>query len=83
MRMTSEEFDRELQYQTITYFIKKMLSEGLITEEEFHRIDEANRQKYQPITGSLLSHKSLICVSIRANICADKEEIADEKDPEN
>ena len=52
MRMTSEEFDRELQYQTITYFIKKMLSEGLITEEEFHRIDEANRQKYQPITGS-------------------------------
>ena len=83
MRMTPEEFDRECQYQTTTYFIKKMLLEGLITEEEFFRIDEENRRKYQPVTGSLLSHKSLICASIRANICADKEVIADEKNPED
>ena len=36
--MTPEEFDRERRYQTVTFFMKKLLREGLISEEEFVQI---------------------------------------------
>ena len=73
MRMTQEEFDRERRYQTAAYFTKKMLLEGLITEEEFYQIDTRNREKYKPFSGSLLSGKFLLCASKRANIGLRKE----------
>ena len=72
MRMTGKEFDRERRYQTIMYFVRKMLSEGLITEEEYCQIDTRNRRKFLPVTGDLLSGKSLLYVSMRANIDAEK-----------
>ena len=79
MRMTEAEFEQEFQYQTITYFIKKLLEEGVISEEEFLSIDAENREKYRPVTGALLSGKSLICVPNRANICTEKEAQSDAK----
>ena len=71
--MTPEEFDRERRYQTITYFMKKLLRQGLISEEEFVRIDTENRVKLKPATGSLLSGKFLLCTSDRVNMGAGKE----------
>ncbi len=73
MQMTVEEFDREFRYQTVTYFVRQMLEEGLISEDEFRLIDGRFREKYQPVTGALLSGKFLLCVPNRANICTDKE----------
>ena len=73
MRMTAEEFDRERRYQTITYFMKKLLREGLISEEEFVRIDTENRAKFRPFTDSLLSGKFLLCPKNRVNMVAGKE----------
>ena len=73
MRMTVEEFDRERRYQTIMYFIKKMLSEGLITEGEYCQIDTKNRREFLPVTDDLLSGKPLLYASLRANINAGKE----------
>lgn len=82
MRMTEAKFEQEFQYQTITYFIKKLLKEGLISEDEFLAIDVENRKKYQPITGALLSGKFLICVPNRANICTEREAQSDAKHTE-
>lgn len=73
MQMTQDEFDRERRYQTIMYFVRKMLTDGLITKEEYCQIDTRNRMKFLPKTGDLLSGKFLISVSNRANMVAEKE----------
>ena len=73
MQMTQEEFDRERRYQTIMHFVRKMLEEGLISEEEYHQIDTRNRQKLRPKTGDLLSGKFLICASDYGNMSHRKE----------
>ena len=73
MRMTNEEFDREKRYQVVMLFIRKMLSEGLITEEEYCQIDTKYREKFLPITGDLLSGRTLLSSPNRANMVAGKE----------
>ena len=71
--MTNEEFDREKRYQVVMLFIRKMLSEGLITEEEYCQIDTKYREKFLPITGDLLSGRALLSSPNRANMVAGKE----------
>ena len=73
MQMTQEEFDRERRYQTIMHFVRKMLLEGLISEEEYHQIDTRNRQKLRPKSGDLLSGKFLICATEYGNMAPGKE----------
>lgn len=73
MQMTQEEFDRERRYQTIMHFVRKMLEEGLISEEEYHQIDTRNRQKLRPKTGDLLSGKFLLCALDYGNMTPGKE----------
>ncbi len=70
--MTEEEFGRELRYQSVMYLVRKMLRNGLITEEEYRNIDTNNRQKMRPITGNLLSGKSLLCSPDRVNMSLGK-----------
>ena len=53
--MSQTEFDRERRYQTLMFFYRKMLREGLITEEEYGQIDTINRAKFLPVTGALVS----------------------------
>ena len=72
MQMTKEEFDREKRYQVVMHFVRKMLSEGLITEEEYCLIDTNKRQKFLPLTGDLLSGKTLLYAQNRANMVAGK-----------
>ena len=40
MRMTQAEFDREKRYQVVMHFVRKMLHDGLISEEEYRQIQE-------------------------------------------
>lgn len=61
MRMTAEEFERERQYQTVMHFVRKLLEEGLISEEEYCQIDTRNLEKWGPKTGSLLRKVLDIC----------------------
>ena len=70
--MTEEEFGRELRYQSVMYLVRKMLRNELITEEEYRNIDTNNRQKMRPITGNLLSGKSLLCSPDRVNMSLGK-----------
>ena len=73
MKMTADEFDRELRYQAVMIFVRKMLDQGLITEEEYGKIDTKNRAKFLPVTGTLLSGKSLLFKDNRGNMLVRKE----------
>ena len=73
MQMTEEEFDREKRYQTIMYFVRKMLEEGLISEEEYCQIDTKYREKFLPVTGDLLSGIALLSATHRGNMSPRKE----------
>ena len=73
MRMTANELERERKYQTVMVFVRKMLEQGLITEEEYCQIDTKNRAKFRPVTGTLLSEKSLLFRENRGNMLVGKE----------
>ncbi len=73
MQMTVEEFEQERRYQTVMLFVRKMLDQGLITEEEYCRIDTKNRAKFRPVTGTILSGKCLLFKENRGNMLAGKE----------
>lgn len=65
MRMTESEFEREKRYQGLMYFIKKMLCEGLLSEEEYRALCTEYAAELSPKTGTLLSENDLLCVQKR------------------
>ena len=58
--MSKDEFRREKLYQTTMEIARRMLREGLITEEEYAEIDTRMAQKYKPVFGTLYSEIDLI-----------------------
>lgn len=57
--MSKEEFRNEKLYQTTMHLARKMLDEGIISEEEYRQIDTIFLEKYKPVFGTLLSDISL------------------------
>lgn len=57
--MSKEEFRNEKLYQTTMYLARKMLEEGVISEEEYRQIDTIFLEKYKPVFGTLFSDISL------------------------
>lgn len=53
--MSKEEFRNETMYQATMHIVRKMLADGIISEEEYRRIDDMFLKKYQPLLGSLFS----------------------------
>lgn len=53
------EFQNEMLYQTTMSMVRKMLRDGLISEEEYRQIDTMFIEKYRPKFGTLLSEISL------------------------
>ena len=51
--MTDKEFENERIYQTIMIQAKNMLSQGIITEDEYVSFDTKMKAKYQPKFGIL------------------------------
>ncbi len=56
--MSKEEFRNEKLYQTTMHFARKMLSEGVISKEEYRQIDTIFLEKYQPVFGTLFSESA-------------------------
>ena len=54
--MTKEEFRNEKLYQATMSLVWKMLEDGIISEEEYRRIDAIFLKKYQPVFGSVFFH---------------------------
>ena len=57
--MSKEEFRSEKLYQTTMHLARKMLEEGIISEEEYRQIDTIFLEKYKPVFGTLFSDISL------------------------
>ena len=57
--MSKEEFRNEKLYQTTMHRARKMLEEGVVSEEEYRRIDTIFLDKYKPVFGTLFSDISL------------------------
>lgn len=53
--MSKEEFKNEKLYQTTMHLARKMLTEGLISEDEYRQIDTIFLEKYRPTLGTLFS----------------------------
>ena len=51
--MSKEQMRQEKLYQVTMSMVRKMLAEGLITEEEYRQIDTMFREKYEPKIGTL------------------------------
>lgn len=66
--MTKEQFEREKRYGAAVSVAKLMLSRGLVTEEEYRKIDTILRGKYRPIIGSLQAGITLTCGGFRGNM---------------
>lgn len=46
--MTKEQSVREIEYKMALKLLNILINRGIITEEEFKRIDELNRQTFSP-----------------------------------
>ncbi|MEA5013428.1 MAG: SHOCT domain-containing protein [Candidatus Limiplasma sp.] len=47
--MTSDQFEREMRYQAMVAISKTMLNKGIISADDFHRIEGYLQEKYRPI----------------------------------
>ena len=57
--MRKDEFRNEKLYQTTMSIARIMLKEGIVSEEEYRRIDTIFLEKYHPVFGTLFSDISL------------------------
>ena len=53
--MSKEDMRNEKLYQTTMHLARKMLKDGIISEEEYHRVDAIFLEKYKPVFGTLFS----------------------------
>lgn len=54
-RMSKKQMRQEKLYQATMSMVRRMLAEGLITEEEYRQIDTMFLEKYRPLFGTLCS----------------------------
>ena len=53
--MTRDEERRECLYQTTMSLVRRLLCDGVISEEEYCGFDTKMQEKYAPVFGTLLS----------------------------
>ncbi len=58
--MSEEMFTAEMRYQAAVSLAKKLLAQGLLTEEEYAVIDTILLKEIGPSLGTLLSQNDLI-----------------------
>ena len=56
--MSDSVFNAELQYQIAVSIAKELLSQGLLTKEEFAVIDTKLKNDFKPTLGTLLSENA-------------------------
>ena len=52
---SQEELQKEYEYTLAQNITKKMLDQGLISVDEFHRITDLNRASFSPFLASIMS----------------------------
>lgn len=56
--MTNPQFEREKNYGTAMAIARKLLSEGVISQQDYRKINTMMDKKYAPCLGSLCSIKA-------------------------
>jgi hypothetical protein len=51
--MSKEQFEREKNYQVMVSIARNMVKKGLISKQEYKKIDTIMFKKYRPLLGSL------------------------------
>lgn len=51
--MTHEQFEREKNYRVSLAVAKRMLAAGILSEQDYGKIDTILLQKYRPLLGCL------------------------------
>ncbi|WP_094550125.1 SHOCT domain-containing protein [Petroclostridium xylanilyticum] len=54
-KITQEELQREVDYWRAYKILQRMLKAGLISEEEFNKIDKLNRKTFSPMYAQLMA----------------------------
>ena len=54
---TKEQLQNELNFHLAEKMLMKLREKGLISKEEFNQINKLNRQKFNPLLGSLMCDK--------------------------
>ncbi len=57
--MTKEEFHNEKMYQATMGMVRRMHSEGLISPEEYERVERIFLEKYKPLIGAVYAGMAL------------------------
>ncbi|WP_314826564.1 SHOCT domain-containing protein [Selenomonas noxia] len=57
--MTKEEFHNEKMYQATMAMVRRMHSEGLISLEEYERVEQIFLKKYKPLIGTVYAGMAL------------------------
>lgn len=57
--MTKEQFHREKMYQATMAMVRRMHSEGLISSEEYERVERIFLEKYKPLIGTVYAGMAL------------------------
>lgn len=57
--MTKEQFHNEKMYQATMGMVRRMLSDGIISEAEYRKVDEMFLEKYHPILGTVFADVAL------------------------
>ena len=51
--MTKEQFQREKMYQATMGMVRRMRSTGIISSEEYAKVEQIFLKKYKPLIGSI------------------------------
>lgn len=54
---TKEQLQNELHFHLAEKMLMKLREKGLISKEKFNQINKLNRQKFNPLLGSLMCDK--------------------------
>lgn len=54
------DFEREKAYQITMSLVRQLRKNGIVTEEEYKKVDTIMLEKHRPVLGTLLSGKPLI-----------------------
>lgn len=66
--MTHEQFEREKLYRAAIAIAKSMLRQGIINEDDFHKIDTLMLERFRPILAGLYPQNDLIQSEVRGNM---------------
>lgn len=53
--MNSEDFGSEIQYQLTMSYVRQLKNNGVISDDDYKKIDALMLKKYRPVLSALLS----------------------------